>query len=103
MLKSRPEVAIEDVRIETWLDPKSPLKPNVIHVQFLQRWRSPRYADHGPKIMQLYVAPDGKTRRRTTTSRPTRARRWRRWATRAGSRAAPTATTRRSSSARSVG
>jgi len=60
MLKNRPEVAVEEVRIETWLDAKSPLKPNVIHVQFLQRWRSPRYADHGPKIMQLYVAPDGK-------------------------------------------
>lgn len=60
MLKSNPEVAVEELRIETWRDPGSKLKPNVIAVSFLQRWRSPRYADHGPKIMQLLVGPDGK-------------------------------------------
>jgi hypothetical protein len=60
MLGNKPEVAVEAVRIETWRDASSKLRPGLVLVHFLQRWRSPRYADHGPKIMQLFQSPDGK-------------------------------------------
>lgn len=60
MLANKPEVAVEEVHIETWRDANSKLRPGLVRVHFLQRWRSPRYADHGPKIMQLFQSPDGK-------------------------------------------
>jgi hypothetical protein len=60
LLKNNPEVAVDDLKIVTWLDGRTKLKPGIVHITFTQRWRSPRYADHGPKIMQLYVGPDGK-------------------------------------------
>jgi hypothetical protein len=60
MLANKPEVAVEALRIETWRDARSKLRPGLLRVHFLQRWRSPRYADHGPKIMQLFQSPDGK-------------------------------------------
>ena len=63
MFKNAFEVAVEDPRVETWLDPKSTLKPGITSVRFLQRWRSKNYADHGPKSFLLWRDPrDGKTR-----------------------------------------
>ncbi len=59
MLKSNPEVAVENLTIDSWIDHRK-MKPGLVHVRFLQRWRSPRYADHGPKIMQLFYGSDGK-------------------------------------------
>jgi|GEM_PF-3444705 len=58
MIKNHPEVAVENVTIDTWRDAHKTLKPNLIHVRFTQRWRTPRYADHGPKIMQLVYSDD---------------------------------------------
>ena len=63
MFKNAFEVAVEDPRIETWLDAESTLEPGVSSVRFLQRWRSKGYADHGPKSLLLWRDPrDGKTR-----------------------------------------
>ncbi len=79
MLANHPDVAVEQLRVQSWRDPHSKLRPGVVRAHFVQRWRSPRYADHGPKIMQLYfdhgklefstrrcsrVAPYGTARRR---------------------------------------
>lgn len=31
------------------------LKPGVVEVRFTQRWKNPRYADHGPKVIHFQV------------------------------------------------
>lgn len=48
------EVVVESPRIESWLSPESSLRRGIVRVEFLQRWRSKRYADHGPKSMLLW-------------------------------------------------
>jgi hypothetical protein len=57
MMRARPTVAVERITIETWLDRGSRLKPGIVRVRFLQRWRSARYADHGTKVLDLLRDP----------------------------------------------
>lgn len=46
-------VAVDELTIRTWLDPGATLRPGVSEARFVQRWRNPRYADHGVKILQF--------------------------------------------------
>jgi hypothetical protein len=59
MLKRGMTVAAEGPTVETFLDPRTKLKPGIVRLRFLQRWKSARYADHGIKVLDLLVQPDG--------------------------------------------
>ena len=59
MFKNGFEVAAEPVGVETWLDAGSKLKPGMIVLRFIQRWKSATYADHGLKVLHVWRAPDG--------------------------------------------
>jgi hypothetical protein len=58
MLKKHPKVEAANPMVATWQEGK--LKPGVIAIRFLQRWRSDRYADHGPKMLHLLRTSGGK-------------------------------------------
>jgi hypothetical protein len=62
MFKRGFELEVELRGIETWLDPGSSLKPGVVALRFLQRWRGGKYADHGIKVLHVWRAPDGTMR-----------------------------------------
>lgn len=57
MFHSRFEIAIENVVVETWLDPGSTLRPGLVKLDFVQRWRSNNYADHGSKRLLVWRVP----------------------------------------------
>ena len=57
MMKRRPTVAAEAPTVESWLDPGTKLKPGIVRLRFLQRWKSARYADHGIKVLDLLYDP----------------------------------------------
>jgi hypothetical protein len=52
-------VAVEELAIRTWLDQGASLRPGVSEARFVQRWRNPRYADHGVKVLQLLRTSTG--------------------------------------------
>jgi hypothetical protein len=54
-------VAVKDVAIRSWLDKTSGLRPGVAEARFVQRWRNPRYADHGTKVLQFLRGKDSMT------------------------------------------
>jgi hypothetical protein len=58
--KGPAQVAAEHATVETWLDPKSKLKPGAMVLHFLQRWRNERYADHGEKVLHVWRSPEKK-------------------------------------------
>jgi hypothetical protein len=58
MLKKHPTVAAEKPTVETFLDRGTKLKPGIVRLRFLQRWKSAHYADHGIKVLDLVVQPD---------------------------------------------
>jgi len=58
MLKKHPTVAAEKPLVETLLDRGTKLKPGIVRLRFLQRWKSAHYADHGIKVLDLVVQPD---------------------------------------------
>lgn len=58
MMKTRPTVATEQLRVTTWLEKKT-LKRGIVEVRFVQRWKNPRYADHGIKVLLLVRNPSG--------------------------------------------
>jgi hypothetical protein len=53
-------IAADDRTAMTWLE-KPGLGEGVVEVRFIQRWKSPTYADHGPKIMHFRLV-DGNAR-----------------------------------------
>jgi hypothetical protein len=53
MLKKHPKVEASAPSVTTWQDKRMKLKPGVIAVRFLQRWKTDRYADHGVKVLHL--------------------------------------------------
>lgn len=58
MFESPMKVAVRELRVQTWLDQDSSLAPGSVELRFVQQWRNPRYADHGNKIMRLWMAPN---------------------------------------------
>jgi hypothetical protein len=60
MLKKKPKVEASAPTVTTWQDKRSRLKPGVVAVRFLQRWKTDRYADHGVKVLHLLRAASGK-------------------------------------------
>lgn len=59
MFKNKPQVAAQEASVTSWLEPGSRLKPGVIVVRFVQRWKTERYADHGIKVLHLWRSPAG--------------------------------------------
>jgi hypothetical protein len=57
--KGRMTVAVEELAIETWLHKGSTLRPGICEARFVQRWRNPRYADHGVKVLQFFRTKSG--------------------------------------------
>ena len=58
LMKSHPTVATERITVTTWLE-KPSLQRGIVEVRFLQRWKNPRYADHGIKVLLLVRNPSG--------------------------------------------
>lgn len=56
MFNLTPAQAVEasGMKIESWLDLNTRLKPNVVRIEFTQRWRGGTYADHGTKALKLW-------------------------------------------------
>lgn len=51
-------VAAEAPAVTTWKQ-NSTLGENVVEVRFTQRWKNPRYADHGPKVLRFKLTNGG--------------------------------------------
>lgn len=62
LLSRNPTVLAERAETTTWLDPGSKLEKGTLLVRFVQRWRTPSYADHGIKVLQLRRQGDGQWR-----------------------------------------
>lgn len=60
MFDRKPKVEAVAPSVRSWLDAKSKLKPGVVAVHFVQRWRTERYADHGEKLLHLLRGASGK-------------------------------------------
>ncbi len=50
-------VAADGPSVTTWKQNPT-LGDNVVEVRFTQRWKNPRYADHGPKVLRFKLAND---------------------------------------------
>jgi hypothetical protein len=59
LFKTQPTVAAERPVVETWLDPKSLLRPGVSQLRFTQRWKNAHYSDHGTKVLALWRDAQG--------------------------------------------
>ncbi|MEY4510841.1 MAG: hypothetical protein RLZZ450_2963 [Pseudomonadota bacterium] len=53
-LSPAPTVKVERTTVTSWLDVGARLKPGVVEVRFLQRWRGGDYGDHGSKLLKLW-------------------------------------------------
>lgn len=62
MFTQTPTVAAEDLEVTTWRDPEANLRPRIVSVRFTQKWRTDRYANHGPKVLTLFWSPSLGTR-----------------------------------------
>lgn len=50
----KPTVAVDALNVTPWTEDPT-LTPGIVRVGFVQRWKSARYADHGPKVLRVRI------------------------------------------------
>lgn len=58
MFASDVTVAADAPAVTTW-NQNPTLGKDVVEVRFTQRWKNPRYADHGPKVLRFKLTTEG--------------------------------------------